>query len=101
MGSNIGNVLGLNHHNDASLDDLFYAGQAAGNKSVAKIKFQEATASFQSEGYMEAVSNNYYTFFTNNKKGLAGIGALQLVKGRTQRVVTNWGIDRTGVYQTA
>lgn len=99
--SNIGNVLGLNHHNDTALDDLFYAGQAAGNKSVAKIKFQEATARLQSEGYMGAVSNNYYTFFTNNKKGLAGIGALQLVKGKTQRVVTNWGIDWTGVYKTA
>lgn len=99
--SNIGNVLGLNHHNDTALDDLFYAGQAAANKSVAKIKFQEATARLQSEGYMGAVSNNYYTFFTNNKKGLAGIGALQLVKGKTQRVVTNWGIDWTGVYKTA
>ena len=99
--SNIGNVLGLNHHNDTALDDLFYAGQAAANKGVAKIKFQEATARLQTEGYMGAVSNNYYTFFTNNKKGLAGIGALQLVKGKTQRVVTNWGIDWTGVYKTA
>ena len=99
--SNIGNVLGLNHHNDTALDDLFYAGQAAASKSVAKIKFQEATARLQSEGFMGALSNNYYTFFTNNKKGLAGIGALQLVKGKTQRVVTNWGIDWTGVYKTA
>jgi len=99
--SNIGNVLGLNHHNDTAIDDLFYAGQAAANKSVAKIKFQEATARLQSEGVMGAISNNYYTFFTNNSKGLAGIGALQLVKGKTQRVVTNWGIDWTGVYQTA
>ena len=99
--SNIGNVLGLNHHNDTALDDLFYAGQAAANKSVAKIKYQEATARLQSEGFMGALSNNYYTFFTNNKKGLAGIGALQLVKGKTQRVVTNWGIDWTGVYKTA
>jgi ABC-type transport system substrate-binding protein len=99
--SNIGNVLGLNHHNDTSIDDLFYAGQAAANKSVAKIKFQEATARLQSEGVMGAISNNYYTFFTNNSKGLAGIGALQLVKGKTQRVVTNWGIDWTGVYKTA
>ena len=77
------------------------AGQAAANKSVAKIKFQEATARLQSEGVMGAISNNYYTFFTNNKKGLAGIGALQLVKGKTQRVVTNWGIDWSGVYKTA
>jgi ABC-type transport system substrate-binding protein len=99
--SNIGNVLGLNHHNDTTVDDLFYAGQAAANKAVAKIKYQEATARLQSEGFMGAVSNNYYTFFTNNKKGIAGIGALQLVKGKTQRLVTNWGIDWTGVYKKA
>ena len=99
--SNIGNVLGLNHHNDTAIDALFYAGQAAANKAVAKIKYQEATARLQSEGIMGAVSNNYYTFFTNNKKGIAGIGALQLVKGKTQRVVTNWGIDWTGVYKKA
>ena len=97
--SSVGNVLGLNHHSDTTLDDLFYAGQAATNKGVAKIKYQEATARMQSEGYMGAVSNNYYTFFTNNKKGLAGIGKLQLVKGKTQRLVTNWGIDWTGVYK--
>ena len=99
--SNIGNVLGLNHHNDTALDDLFYAGQAAANKGVAKIKYQEATTRLQTEGYMGAVSNNYYTFFTNNKKGIDGIGSLQLVKGKTQRIVTNWGIDWTGVYKTA
>ena len=99
--SNIGNVLGLNHHSDTALDDLFYAGQAAANKAVAKIKFQEATTRLQSEGVMGAISNNYYTFFTNNSKGLAGIGKLQLVKGKTQRLVTNWGIDWTGVYKKA
>jgi ABC-type transport system substrate-binding protein len=97
--SNVGNVLGLNHHNDTTLDDMFYAGQAAANKGVAKIKYQEATARMQSEGYMGSVAHGYYTFFTNNKKGLAGIGKLQLVKGKTQRLVTNWGIDWTGVYK--
>jgi ABC-type transport system substrate-binding protein len=97
---NVGNVLGLNHHSDTALDDLFYAGQAATSASVAKLKYQEATARLQTEGYMGSISVNYYTFFTNKTKGLAGIGKLQLVKGKTQRVVTNWGIDWTGVYKT-
>jgi ABC-type transport system substrate-binding protein len=98
--SNVGNVLGLNHHSDTTVDDLFYAVQAATSASVAKLKYQEATARLQTEGYMGAISVNYYTFFTNKAKGLAGIGKLQLVKGKTQRVVTNWGIDWTGVYKT-
>ena len=96
---NVGNVLGLNHHSDTALDDLFYAGQAATNTSVAKLKYQEATARLQSEGYMGSIAHGYYDFFTNNKNGLSGIGTLQLVKGKTQRVVTNWGIDWTGVYK--
>jgi hypothetical protein len=35
----------------------------------------------------------------NNKSGLGGIGKLQIVKGKTQRVVTNWGFDWTGIYK--
>ena len=97
--SNVGNVLGLNHHSDTALDDLFYAGQAAANKGIAKIKYQEATSRMQAEGYMGSVAHGYYTFFTNNKKGLTGIGKLQIAKGKTQRVVTNWGIDWAGVYK--
>jgi hypothetical protein len=48
---------------------------------------------------MGNVTHTYYSLFTTKK--LAGIGKLQLVKGKTQRVVTNWGIDWTGVYKTA
>jgi hypothetical protein len=39
----------------------------------------------------------YYTLFTTKK--LAGIGTLQIEKGKTQRVATNWGIDWTGVWK--
>jgi hypothetical protein len=48
---------------------------------------------------MGNVTHVYYSIFTTKK--LAGIGKLQLVKGKTQRVVTNFGIDWTGVYKTA
>jgi hypothetical protein len=52
-----------------------------------------------SNGFMGSINHIYYTLFTTKK--LAGIGSLQLVKGKTQRVVTNFGIDWTGVYKTA
>jgi len=102
--SAVGTVLSLNHPTAAAnktADDAFKAGQAATNKNVAALKYQEATAFLQTEGFMGSVSHGYYTFFATKKSGLQqSIGKLQLVKGKTQRTVTNWGIDWTGVYKS-
>ena len=96
---NIGSVLGIAHHNDTTVDSLFFAGNAAANKAVAKIKYQEATARLQNEGIISGVYSQAGQMFVNNKSGLGGIGTLQLVKGKTQRTVTNWGFDWTGIYK--
>ena len=80
-------------------NNLFYAGNAAANKSVAKIKYQEATTRLQNEGIISGVYSQSGQVFVNNKSGLGGIGKLQIVKGKTQRVVTNWGFDWTGIYK--
>ncbi len=97
--SNIGSVLGIAHHSDLTVDNLFYAGNAAANKSVAKIKYQEATTRLQNEGIITGVFSQADQMFVNNKSNLGGIGTLQIVKGKTQRTVTNWGFDWTGIYK--
>jgi ABC-type transport system substrate-binding protein len=97
--ASVGAVLGLNHHSDTAVDTAFYAGEAAQSKIAAKAKYAEGTAYLQTNGFMGNLTYQYYTLFTSKK--LAGIGKLQLVKGKTQRVVTNFGIDWTGVYKTA
>ena len=94
----IGALLNLNHHADLTVDTLFTAGQAAPNAVAAKMKFQEGTAYLQANDFMTSIQNGYYTVFTTKK--LAGIGKLQIEKKKTQRIVTNWGIDWTGVYKT-
>lgn len=48
--------------------------------------------------FMGAIASHYYSVFTTKKIG--GVGKLKFPNGRTQRVVTNWGIDWTGVYKT-
>ncbi len=96
--TSLGVVLSLNHHSDTTVDELFYAGQASQSKVASKLKHSEGTTYLQTNGFMGNVTHVYYTVFTSKK--LAGIGSLQLVKGKTQRVVTNWGIDWTGVYKT-
>ena len=101
--SAVGTVLSLNHPTATAAktsDDALKAGQAASSMSVAKLKYQEAIAFLQTEGFMGAIQRQYYTFFANKKSGIASsIGKLQLVKGKTQRIVTNWGIDWTGVHK--
>jgi hypothetical protein len=46
---------------------------------------------------MTSIQHQYYTMFYGKK--LAGIGTLQIEKGKSQRLMTNWGIDWTGVYK--
>lgn len=96
--TSLGPVLGLNHHNDAAIDQFFYDGQAAKNASAAKSHFRAGTAYLQKNAIMGAVNTFYYSLFTTKK--MAGIGTLGLPNGKTQRTITNWGIDWTGVYKT-
>ena len=95
--STLGTILGLNHHSDTTVDTAFYAGQAAASKAGAKAQYQNGTAILQSQAIMGAILNFYYAFYAG--KSLGGIGKLQIEKGKSQRLVTNWGIDWTGVYK--
>lgn len=96
--TSLGPVLGLNHHNDAAIDQYFYDGQAAKNASAAKSRYRAGTAYLQKNAIMGAINTFYYSLFTTKK--LAGVGTLGLPNGKTQRTITNWGIDWTGVYKT-
>lgn len=95
--NSLGKVLGLNHHSDTKVDEFFYRGQAADTEEKAREAFQEGTAYLQSNSFMGALTAHYYSLFADNKLG--GIGSLHLPNNQPQRVVTNWGIDWTGVYQ--
>lgn len=94
--NNIGAILGLTHHSDTKVDNLFYQGQAAANDADAKNIYSEGTAYLQKNAVIGALANIYYSVFTSPK--LKGIGDLVLDDGKQQRVVSNWGIDWTGVY---
>ena len=95
----LGHVLGLNHHNDTTVDDYFYRGQAAKSRDEAARQYRAGTAYLQKNSFMGAMASHYYSLFTTKK--LAGIGKLKFPNGKTQRVVTNWGIDWTGVYKVS
>jgi peptide/nickel transport system substrate-binding protein len=94
--NSVGTILGLNHHNDSRVDDLFYAGQAATTKAKAQVSYKAATKYLQENAFMTSMMNTYYSMFVG--KHIQGVGKLQLQSGKTQRVMTNWGIDWTGVW---
>lgn len=94
---NFGSLLNLSKHTDTVIDRYFFAGEAASSPTVAKIKYRKATERVQSEAIIVPITRQYYALFTSPK--LRGIGQLQLSAGKTQRIVTNWGIDWTGVWK--
>ena len=96
--ASLGALLSLNHHTDTAVDKFFYDGQAAQTKALAKAKYAEGTAYLQENGFSTSINHGYYNLFASKKLG--GIGTLALEKGKTPRLVTNYGIDWTGVYKT-
>ena len=94
--NSVGAVLGLNHHADTQVDEFFYKGQAATTPIEAKARYADGTAYIQKNSIMGSLAHVYYSVFAS--PSLGGIGKLSIEPGRTQRVVTNWGVDWTGVY---
>ena len=95
--TSLGTVLNLSHHSDGAVDANIYNGRAAGSVGSAKQSYRLATAEIQRQALLTTLNYFYYDLVAYKKSNLLGIGQLQIEKGKTQRIVTNWGIDWTGV----
>ena len=93
----LGALLQLNKHADTALDEMLYDGQAQATKQLAAAKYAAASKKIVDEGYMGAVATLSFSMFMNKKSGLSNIGVVKLPEGKTQRLMTNWGIDWSGV----
>lgn len=103
----LGSILNLPRHTDTKVDDLLYAAQAlpngasgnggtAAEKAAVKAAYAAATEYIQEQTIITQIGTGYYALYTTKK--MQGIGKLKGPSGKTQRIVTNWGIDWTGVY---
>ena len=103
----VGSILNLPRHTDTKVDDLLYAAQAlpngatgnggtAAQKAAVKAAYKAATEYIQEQTIITQIGTGYYNMFASKK--LQGVGKLKGPSGKTQRIVTNWGIDWTGVY---
>ena len=93
----LGSLLQLNKHADTALDDMLYLGQSRATKKEAAVDYRMASKRIVDEGYMGAVSTLSFNMFFNKKSKLTNIGVVKLPEGKTQRLMTNWGIDWAGV----
>ncbi|MEY2711297.1 MAG: hypothetical protein RL487_1080 [Actinomycetota bacterium] len=94
----LGYIGNLGKHSDTKVDELLWQARAATTKTAARTAYRAVTAQVQSEALFTSVVNFRWAFVTNNKSKLAGVGTLQVVKGKKVRPVTAQGADWAGLY---
>ena len=90
-------ILNISSFKDTVSENLLFAARAESNLAKKKALYQQATAQIQAEAHVTNIAMLAYSL---SYKNLGGIGELPLVAGGPRRLVTNFGIDWTGVWST-
>ena len=90
-------ILNLSSFKDEVSENLLFAARAESNKAKAKKLYAQATEQLQKEAHVTNISFISYTLSYNK---LGGVGELGLAAGGPRRLITNFGIDWTGVWST-
>ena len=93
-GSSLGTVLSLNHHSDKTIDDCFFTEQA---KAAESADYSKCTQKLIDGNVMTSVVHFYYTMFFSKKGKLSNTGVIPNPDGTPRRLMSNYGIDWTGV----
>ena len=90
-------ILNLSSFKDTVSENLLFAARAESNMAKKKKLYQDATAQIQAEARLTSL---WRTSYMLSYKNLGGVGELPLAAGGQRRLVTNFGIDWTGVWST-
>ena len=90
-------ILNISSFKDTVSENLLFAARAEPNMAKKKALYKQATEQLQNEA---RVTNIGMTAYSLSYKNLGGIGELPLAAGGPRRLVTNFGIDWTGVWST-
>ena len=90
-------ILNLSSFKDVVSENLLFAARGESNKAKSKKLYMQATERLQKEAHMTNIAFTQYQL-TYNKLG--GVGQLGLAAGGARKLVTNFGIDWTGVWST-
>ena len=91
-------ILNLSAFNDQVSEKLLVAARAEPN-AVKKLNlFKKATLQIQQQAHLTNVS--YLQYALTYGKKVQGVGLLPLAAGGQRRLMTNFGIDWTGVWKS-
>jgi len=90
-------ILNISSFKDTVSENLLFAARAEPNMAKKKKLYQQATQQLQEEVHMTNISMLAYSL---TYKNLGGVGELPLAAGGPRRLMTNFGIDWTGVWST-
>lgn len=97
--STVGAVLSATHHNDTTVDDLWWQARSATTPAAVKAAYSAVAAELQNQAIITGLCNYAVDLVTYNKAKVNGIGTLQFVKGTPVRPVTYQGADWAGLYK--
>ncbi|MFM8714156.1 MAG: hypothetical protein ACKOE7_12500, partial [Actinomycetota bacterium] len=91
-------ILNLSAFTDTTSDELIWQAKATANPAARKKVYARATELIQSEARLTSIATLKYALaYRTNVKG---VGELGLVNGGDRKLMTNFGIDFTGVWKT-
>jgi len=90
-------ILNISSFKDTVSENLLFAARAEPNMAKKKALYKQATEQIQNEAHVTNVAIIAYSL---SYKNLGGVGELPLAAGGPRRLVTNFGIDWTGVWST-
>ena len=90
-------ILNVSSFKDEVSENLLFAARAESNKAKAKKLYMQATERLQKEAHL---TNIAFTQFQLTYNKLGGVGKLGLAAGGPRMLMTNFGIDWTGVWST-
>ncbi|MDA2999817.1 MAG: ABC transporter substrate-binding protein, partial [Actinomycetota bacterium] len=91
-------ILNLSAHSDTVLDEMFWKAKAEPNPAKRKALYAKVTERIQSEAHIANLQ--YQKYALAYRTNVKGVGELGLTAGGKRKLMTNFGIDFTGVYKS-
>jgi ABC-type transport system substrate-binding protein len=91
-------ILNLSAFTDTVSDELLWSAKAEPNLAKRKALYAKATEQIQSEARLTTIA--YLKYALAYRTNVKGVGELGLTAGGKRKLMTNFGIDFTGVYKS-
>jgi ABC-type transport system substrate-binding protein len=91
-------ILNLSAFTDTVSEELIWQAKATANLAARKKVYQRATEQLQKEAHLTTIA--YLKYALAYRTNVKGVGELGLVDGGDRKLMTNFGIEYTGVWKS-